>query len=205
MQKYATTCPGAHSTATTPKFNSNPLANKNASAEPRLANDAPSPKPRSATRQRTKRSITAEALKKVSPPVELGWQLDEQRQKRLPESVWNNPDRYKSVPVSASPASTLGPCESPPKQPVTNGLPSKVCPVVRVNNPANAAALEKGDLEPLLLNTSETCRLLGGICPRTLDRLEKRGLIRSLPLLRHKMYAFADIESCVEGLRKWNA
>lgn len=57
---------------------------------------------------------------------------------------------------------------------------------------------------PLLLKTAEVCRLLGNIAPRTLSRLEARGLIRSVPgLLRHKLYARRDVEALVENLSSW--
>lgn len=56
----------------------------------------------------------------------------------------------------------------------------------------------------LLLKTQEACHVLGGIHPRTLARLESRGLIRGVKLLRHKLYARADIEALVEEVRKWN-
>ena len=55
----------------------------------------------------------------------------------------------------------------------------------------------------LLLKTQEACEILGGIHARTLARLEQRGLIRGVKLLRHKLYARADIEALVEEVRKW--
>lgn len=61
------------------------------------------------------------------------------------------------------------------------------------------------DCQVLLINTSEACRILGGIHPRSLSRMEARGLIRPVPLLRHKLYAMADINNLVEGLRTWKA
>jgi hypothetical protein len=61
-----------------------------------------------------------------------------------------------------------------------------------------------GGAQRLLLKTVEACHLLGGVCPRTLARMEARGLIRSVKLLRHKLYARADIEALVEGGRKWS-
>ena len=57
---------------------------------------------------------------------------------------------------------------------------------------------------PLLLKTAEVCRLLGEIHPRTLSRLEARGLIAPVSgLLRHKLYARRDVESLVENLSTW--
>lgn len=57
---------------------------------------------------------------------------------------------------------------------------------------------------PLLLKTAEVCRLLGEIHPRTLSRLEARGLIAPVSgLLRHKLYARRDVEALVENLRSW--
>jgi hypothetical protein len=57
---------------------------------------------------------------------------------------------------------------------------------------------------PLLLKTAEVCRLLGDIHPRTLSRLEARGLIVPVSgLLRHKLYARRDVEALVENLSRW--
>ncbi len=202
MKKYSTTCPGAHSTVTTSKFNPNRLASE---AHPRLASgDIPSVA-RPAARHRKKRSATAEALRLVGPPVEPGWALWEERQARLPESIWVQHDRDRNKPVPASPAPKVGTCEPPPTQRVKDTPPSKARPVVHGNQPANSAVLEKGEIEPLLINAKETCRLLGGICKRSLARMEKAGLIRSLHLLRHKLYVRQEIESFVEGLRNWRA
>ena len=54
---------------------------------------------------------------------------------------------------------------------------------------------------PLLLKTAEVCRMLGGIHPRTLARLESRGLIGPVSgLLRHKLYTRRDVEALVENL-----
>ncbi len=65
---------------------------------------------------------------------------------------------------------------------------------------------EQGSEPPkLLLKTTDACRALGGIHPRTLARLEQRGLIKSVPLLRHKLYSREDIENLVEEVRKWRA
>lgn len=55
----------------------------------------------------------------------------------------------------------------------------------------------------LLVNVREACRLMGGISPRTLRRLEQRGLIRSIPLTRHKLYRREDIERLVEEVASW--
>ncbi len=57
---------------------------------------------------------------------------------------------------------------------------------------------------PLLLKTREACKKLGGIHPRSLSRMEKAGLLRSVKLLRHKLYAIQDLEALVESLRDWN-
>ena len=58
---------------------------------------------------------------------------------------------------------------------------------------------------PLLLKRKEACRVLGGIHPRTLARLESRGLIRAVSgLLRHKLYARRDVEALVENMSSWN-
>ena len=57
---------------------------------------------------------------------------------------------------------------------------------------------------PLLLKVKEVTRLLGGVHPRTLARLEKRGLIRPVTgLLRHKLYFHRDVVALVENLSSW--
>ena len=63
---------------------------------------------------------------------------------------------------------------------------------------------ENSSSAPLLVKTSDACKELGGIHPRSLARLERRGLIRSVGLLRHKLYAMADLKALVDELRKWN-
>ncbi len=55
----------------------------------------------------------------------------------------------------------------------------------------------------LLLKAHAACQLLGGIHPRSLARLEQRGLIRSVKLLRHKLYAMEDLKALVNELRDW--
>ena len=46
--------------------------------------------------------------------------------------------------------------------------------------------------------------MLGGIHPRTLARLESRGLIGPVSgLLRHKLYVRRDVEALVENLGSW--
>ena len=37
----------------------------------------------------------------------------------------------------------------------------------------------------------------------SLARLERRGLIRSVKLLRHKLYATDDLQALVNNLRNW--
>ena len=66
------------------------------------------------------------------------------------------------------------------------------------------ASNESAKASPALFKTASACHALGGIHPRTLARLEKRGLIRSVKLLRHKLYAREDIEALVQELRKWS-
>ena len=61
-----------------------------------------------------------------------------------------------------------------------------------------------GAVPRLLLKTQDACQVLGGIHPRTLARMEKRGLIKSVPLLRHKCYVYDDLEALVDQLREWN-
>lgn len=70
--------------------------------------------------------------------------------------------------------------------------------------PTRTRDAQKEGLEPLLLNTKAVCCQLGGIHPRTLARLEFRGLLRPVSgLLRHKLYARKDIEALVENLSSW--
>ncbi len=66
-----------------------------------------------------------------------------------------------------------------------------------------SAVIGERQQQRLLVKTREACEILGGIHPRTLARLEARGLIRCVKLLRHKQYARADIEALVEEVRKW--
>jgi hypothetical protein len=62
-------------------------------------------------------------------------------------------------------------------------------------------AVAQDPTSPLLLKTAEVCRMLGGIHPRTLARLESRGLIGPISgLLRHKLYARRDVEALVDNL-----
>lgn len=60
-----------------------------------------------------------------------------------------------------------------------------------------------GSVKPLLLKTKQVCHLLGDVNERTLARLEKRGFIRRVPLLRHKLYAYEDVVKMVEDLQSW--
>lgn len=61
-----------------------------------------------------------------------------------------------------------------------------------------------GPDSPLLVKSKEVCRLLGSISPRTLIRLEQRGLIRPVVgLLRHKLYARCEVEALVQSLSEW--
>lgn len=150
-----------------------------------------------------KRSEAVLAAMKANYAKEPGWVLMEQQEKSLPRSVWADPDRYHSKPVTASPASKPDGVQ-PPEQRPKDSAPVKPRPAGRPSKQANNAVLDKSEIEPLLFNTKETCRLLS-ICPRTLARLEQRGLIRRVPILRHKRFAMDDIKSCVEGLRKWKA
>lgn len=52
--------------------------------------------------------------------------------------------------------------------------------------------------EQLLWNTKTACFVLGGISPRTLHRLEQRGLIKSVMLTRHKLYTPKAVQRLVE-------
>jgi len=124
---------------------------------------------------------------------------------RQAESIWAKRDRDQSKLVAASPTPKPETGPKPIKQIAKISRPSKARAEVRPNNPAKTAVLEKGELQPLLLNSSEVCRLLGSISKRTLARMEKAGTIRSICLLRHKLYARKDIEILVENLCKWEA
>ena len=99
-----------------------------------------------------------------------------------------------------------------PKRRLHRQLKTILAPAVRgIRSAGNA--VHKGNLrhavtydptEPLLLKTAEVCRILGGIHPRTLARLESRGLIGPVSgLLRHKLYARRDVEALVENLSSW--
>lgn len=57
----------------------------------------------------------------------------------------------------------------------------------------------------LLIKADEVCRRLGGLHPRSLARMEARGLIKSVPLIRHRLFAVEDVNNLVAELRKWNA
>ena len=59
--------------------------------------------------------------------------------------------------------------------------------------------------DPLLLKREEVCRLLGNVSPRTVARLEQRGLIRPVSLLRHKLYSREDVLALIENLKNWEA
>lgn len=61
----------------------------------------------------------------------------------------------------------------------------------------------KGSPARMLIKAREVCELLGGIHPRTLSRMEKSGLIRSVKLLRHRMYLPEDVTRLVDNLRNW--
>lgn len=64
-------------------------------------------------------------------------------------------------------------------------------------------SIDLGD--QLLWNTKKVCYVLGDICPRTVSRLEKRGLISKVPLIRHKRYFPSDVVRLVENLRQWDS
>lgn len=58
---------------------------------------------------------------------------------------------------------------------------------------------------PILLKRDEVCRLLGNISPRTVARMEQRGLIRPVRILRHKLYSRAALEALVNNDLNWEA
>lgn len=60
---------------------------------------------------------------------------------------------------------------------------------------------ERGDNAPMLVNAAEACRLLGGISKKTLRRLEERGLVRSVKLIRHRLFPRDQITSLVANLQ----
>jgi hypothetical protein len=57
----------------------------------------------------------------------------------------------------------------------------------------------------ILLKRDEVCRLLGNISPRTVARMEERGLIRPVRILRHKLYSRAALEALVNNETNWAA
>ena len=135
-------------------------------------------------------------------PEEPGWVLAENREKRQPECVWTNPDRYRSMPEIASRAPKPT-AQQPPKQCAKDDPPPKARLVSRPRQRANGAVVVTPQAPSLLLKADEVCRLLGGIARRSLSRMEKDGRISSVHLLRHHLYARQDVETLVEGLRKW--
>lgn len=69
---------------------------------------------------------------------------------------------------------------------------------------SSTPVMESAENAPLLVKASEVCRLIGGVHPRTLARLGKRGLIRPVTgLLRHKLYRRSDVVALVENLSSW--
>ena len=69
--------------------------------------------------------------------------------------------------------------------------------------PRKPDAAAKTAPAPLLLKTQAACRELGGIHPRSLARLERRGLIRSVKILRHKLYSMDELKAFVAKLSHW--
>lgn len=97
------------------------------------------------------------------------------QERHQPRSIWADPARYRGQPkVATSESAPVGVPESTTTDP-----------------------------QALLLKAPEVCRLLGGVSLRTLRRMENQGLLRSVHLLRHKLYARQDVEALVENLRKW--
>jgi len=150
-----------------------------------------------------KRTMAALAALKVDLPEEPGWVLAEKQEKRQPLSVWVNPDLHKRPPQVA-------PLASKPEELQVLKLETKASVLPRARTVAtperhvSRKVVEKSQIEPLLYDTKETCRMLK-VCPRTLARLEQRGLIRSIRVLRHKRFALDDIKAFVEEQRKWRA
>lgn len=74
-----------------------------------------------------------------------------------------------------------------------------------MKNSPNSTASRTENLTPLLLKAGDVCRLLGGIHPRSLTRMEARGLLRPVPLLRHKLYSREDVLTLIHNLKNWEA
>jgi len=220
MKTNAYQPPGtAYSTLSAPHINPNTRAAEVAQADPRPAKGdilplavpppgqlavAPSARVKQAlARAVSKRTKAVLAAMKANYTKEPGWVLMEQQEKSLPRSVWADPDRYRSKPVTASPASKPDGVQ-PPEQRPKDSAPVKPRPAGRPSKQASNAVLEKNEIQPLLLNTKDVCRLLG-MCPRSLARLEQRGLVHSVNLLRTKLYSHREIESFAESLCKWKA
>jgi hypothetical protein len=91
---------------------------------------------------------------------------------------------------SANPVSELNPGSHPNQ---------RVKDVKRGNVPV----LKPSQISPLLLKTSEVCRLLGNVNARTVARLEERGLIRSVKMIRHKMYPYEEVVKLVSNLNSY--
>jgi hypothetical protein len=200
--QYATTGATNNSALSTPEFNHNAQADEIACAEPRLTADIPS-KARPVARRSKKYAAFEAAMRASGDLIAPGLALDDERQQRLPQSVWVHPELHRGKPEAVISASAPNGSQ-PPKQVVNNGRSAKSRPVARLGNQATTMAVADDEIEPLLYNTTQTCRLLG-VCPRTLDRLEKRGLIRSVKLTRCKLFARKDIEALVEEYRIWKA
>ena len=56
-----------------------------------------------------------------------------------------------------------------------------------------------GTVERLALNKRDARLALGGVSETTLWRLEQRGLITSIPGLRHKLYSVESLKRFVSG------
>lgn len=56
-----------------------------------------------------------------------------------------------------------------------------------------------------LLKVGDVCKLLGGIHPRTLSRMTKRGLIQPVSIIRHKLYSREAVEALVKNNENWSA
>lgn len=76
---------------------------------------------------------------------------------------------------------------------------------MKSSKPLSSSPADDAPSGPLLLKTADACLKLGGIHPRTLARMEARGLIHSIKLLRHRLYAVKDLEALVDNLRDWEA
>jgi hypothetical protein len=66
-------------------------------------------------------------------------------------------------------------------------------------NPNQEKPASKPSMARLAVDTKEACYMLGGVNRVTLFRLEKRGLLKPIPHLRHKLWPVSMLKKFVEG------